>query len=74
MTLGQHLREKRRAMRVGPWKLKLSIERKATLVPCSKSYLWAVENDETIPTLSMAVLIAKQYKTTLNKMAQEFGK
>lgn len=70
MTLGTHLREKRKAIKLQFGK-RLSIENMAELVPCSKSYLWAVEKDQTIPTLLLAKCIARAYKTTVAAMARE---
>lgn len=49
---------------------KVSLERMAERVGCSKSYLWDVENNRSMPTLAMAVKIAKEYKTSLNQMGK----
>ena len=49
---------------------KVSLERMATKIGCSKSYLWDVENNRSEPSLSMAIKIAKAYHTSLNKMGK----
>lgn len=61
-TLGAYLKSLRKAM----WKV--SLEDMAERVGTSKSYMWEVERDRSMPTLSKAKAIAKAYGTTLNKM------
>lgn len=64
MTLGEYLRSLRKAM----WKV--SLEDMAQRIGTSKSYLWEIEKGVSVPSLSKAKLIAKHYKTTLNKMGE----
>ncbi len=49
---------------------KISLEKMAEKIGCTKSYLWDVESNKTMPSLAKAVLIAKHYKTTLNLMVK----
>lgn len=64
MTLGEYLRGLRLCQN------EMSLERMAEKVGCSKSYLWDVENDKTVPTLTKAAIMAKHYKTSLNQMGR----
>lgn len=49
---------------------KMSLERMASKVGCSKSYLWDVENNRSEPSLSMAAKIAKAYHTSVGRMVK----
>ena len=40
----------------------------AEKIGLSKSHLWAIENDQSIPTLTAAKKICKVYKCSLNQM------
>lgn len=64
MTLGDYLRGLRLCQN------EMSLKKMAEKIGCSKSYLWDVENDKTIPTLAKAALMAKHYKTSLNQMGR----
>ena len=64
MTLGEYLRGLRLCQN------EMSLERMAEKVGCSKSYLWDVEHDKIMPTLTKAALMAKHYKTSLNLMGR----
>jgi transcriptional regulator with XRE-family HTH domain len=48
----------------------MSLDKMAERIGCSKSYLWDVENDKTMPTLAKAAEMAKAYKTSLNQMGR----
>lgn len=61
-TLGQALRAMRKAS-------KLSLDKAAASIGCSKSYLWEVENDKSEPSLRMATEIAGAYGVPLATMA-----
>lgn len=69
MSLGMHLHMSR--LKIKHLKGTASLEEMARRIGCSKSFLSDVENDYSMPSLRMACLIAKAYKTTLNKMAAE---
>ena len=64
MTLGEYLYGLRLCQN------EMSLGKMTEKIGCSKSYLWDVENDNVMPTLAKAVLIAKQYKTSLNLMGK----
>lgn len=64
MTLGKYLRGLRLCQKES------SLDKMAVRVGCSKSYLWDVENDNVMPTLAKAAVIAKHYKTSLNQMGK----
>ena len=64
MTLGEYLRGLRLCQN------EMSLDRMAEKIGCSKSYLWDVENDRVMPTLSKSLAIAKHYKTSLNQMGK----
>lgn len=64
MTFGEYLRGLRLCQG------EMSLEQMAKKIGCSKSYLWDVENDRTIPTLAKAAVMAKAYKTSLNQMGR----
>ena len=63
-TLGAYLRSLRLCQN------KTSLEAMAERCGCSKSYLWDVENDNIMPTLAKAKVMAKEYKTSLNLMGK----
>lgn len=64
MNLGAYLKSLRKAM----WKV--SLDDMAERIGSSKSYLWEIESGRSMPTLPKAKMIAKHYKTTLNKMGE----
>ena len=64
MTLGEYLRGLRLCQN------EMSLDKMAEKIGCSKSYLWDVENDRVMPTLSKAAVMAKAYKTSLNQMGR----
>jgi transcriptional regulator with XRE-family HTH domain len=64
MTLGEYLRGLRLCRH------EMSLDKMAEKIGCAKSYLWDVENDKVMPTLSKAALMAKHYKTSLNQMGR----
>jgi transcriptional regulator with XRE-family HTH domain len=64
MTLGQYLRGLRLCQN------QMSLEKMAQKIGCTKSYLWDVENNNVIPTLTKAAGMAKAYKTSLNQMGK----
>lgn len=61
-TLGQLLKESRK-------QTKLSLEKVASEIKCSKSYLWEVEHDKTEPGLLMARKMSEAYGIPLATMA-----
>lgn len=63
-TLGSYLRSLRLCQH------KMSLEKMAEKCGTSKSYLWELENDRSMPTLSKSKAIAKAYKTSLNLMGK----
>lgn len=65
-TFGQAIRVLRKQQ-------KLSLEAAAKSIGCSKSYLWALEHDESEPSLRMASEIAKQYGAALATLAACLG-
>ena len=67
--LGVHLHAQR--IRIKHLKGSASLDVMAERIGCSKSFLSDVENNISVPSLEMAIRIAKAYKTTLNKMAAE---
>lgn len=52
---------------------KLSLEASALAIGCSKSYLWALEHDDSEPSLRMAREIACQYGAPLATLAACLG-
>ena len=64
MTLGEYLRQLRLSQN------KVSLEKMAEKIGCTKSYLWDVESNNTMPSFVKAVLIAKHYKTSLTMMSK----
>lgn len=64
MNLGDYLRGLRLCQ------TKMTLDKMAEKVGCSKSYLWDVENNRVMPTLAKAAAIAKAYKTSLNQMGR----
>lgn len=65
-TLGQSIRALRKQQ-------KLSLESAALAIGCSKSYLWALEHDDSEPSLRMAREIASQYGAPLAMLAACLG-
>jgi transcriptional regulator with XRE-family HTH domain len=63
-TLGEYLRGLRLCQN------EMSLDKMAEKVGCAKSYLWDVENDNVMPTLAKAAVMAKAYKTSLNQMGR----
>lgn len=61
-TLGQALRTMRKAA-------KMSLDKAADEIGCSKSYLWALEHDEGEPGLRMAAEMAAVYGVPLATLA-----
>lgn len=61
-TLGQALRTIRKAA-------KMSLDKAAEEIGCSKSYLWALEHDDGEPGLRMAAEIANTYGIPLATLA-----
>lgn len=61
MTLGNYLVSLRERAR-------LTLCAAAKKIGLSKSYLWTVEHDQNIPTLTVAKKIGKVYKCSLNQM------
>jgi transcriptional regulator with XRE-family HTH domain len=70
MSLGMHLYTCR--LKIKHLKGTASLEEMARRVGCSKSFLSDVENNVSTPSLMMAAMIAKAYKTTLNRMVKEY--
>jgi transcriptional regulator with XRE-family HTH domain len=62
MTLGEYLRGLRLSQN------EMSLGKMAEKIGCTKSYLWDVEHDKTMPSLAKAALIAHHYKTNLKLM------
>ena len=73
MTLGSHLREKRLAMKL-PFSKKVSTANLAGLVGCSTTFMYQLERDIKLPSLPMAVKVAKAYGTTLDQMVKAMQK
>ena len=64
LTLGEYLRGLRLCQN------EMSLGKMAEKIGCTKSYLWDVESNKTMPSLAKAALIAKHYKTSLNMMVK----
>ena len=61
-TFGEFLRDARKSV-------KLSLEAASDDVPCSKSYLWEMENNASEPSLRIANGIARTYGLKLETLA-----
>lgn len=61
-TFGEMLRQCRKDA-------KLSLDKAAAEIKCSKSYLWDIEHDNTEPSLRMARAIAEAYSVPLATIA-----
>ncbi len=64
--LGSYLR----GLRKQQWKV--SLEDMAHRVGCAKSYLWQIEAGYSNPSLSLCIRLAREYKTTLGKIAKHY--
>ena len=62
MTLGKYISERRDQKG-------LSLDRAADLIGCSKSYLWELEHDKSMPSLEIAAAIAFTLKGDIECMA-----
>jgi transcriptional regulator with XRE-family HTH domain len=51
---------------------KVSLEAMAHRVGCAKSYLWEIEAGGCNPSLSLCIRLAREYKTTVGKIAKHY--
>lgn len=66
-SFGDFLRDARKSV-------KLSLEAASSEVPCSKSYLWEMENGTSEPSLRVASGIARAYGLKLETLASYLPK
>ena len=56
-------------LRVLRLSLRLTLESASSIIGCSKSYLWELENDSSDPSLSMAKSIAHAYGVSVEVLS-----